>query len=190
MIKLVDILHKQFGENTVIDKILSGKLQYLDLIEEQYTALYYEGLHLLHEYEINLGIVYKNVLKNEDVYGIYYSFRNKNNELYCTRITKNNYVKIGPGYIDPSNNAIIHTKKYKSFKDDKLLNTHILNLINYVKEYKPEKLFFDIETSDDHGEGRKKLFLGVAGKMYDFVKDVKVNGDEVTIYLKYDQEGT
>ena len=43
MLKLKTILHKIFGNNTTIDKILSGKLQYSKLTTEQDSSIYSEG---------------------------------------------------------------------------------------------------------------------------------------------------
>lgn len=185
MYKLTDILKKNFGNETIIDKILSEKLKYSELTPEQYGFLYSEGWFLLNEFEMNLSNVYSDVSKNSDVYGIYYWFRDKNDKLHYTRIAKDFLVKIGPAADNSNVNGVILSRKMKQFNDDKLMNTHIHNLLDYVKEYKPEYLYFKPETIDGHGEARKRLFIGLAGNFPEQIKDIKVDGDIVTLYFKY-----
>ena len=184
MDKLVDILRKNFGNQTIIDRILSGELKYSELTPEQDGYLYSEGWFLLREYKINLANVYPNVVKHQDVYGVYYSFIDKNKKLHYTRISKDFVVKIGPAADNSVINGKILTQKLRRFNDDTLMNTHIYNLLEYVKEYSPSELVFTAETADGRGEARKRLLIGLAAKFPEQVKDVAVHGDEVTLYLK------
>jgi hypothetical protein len=184
MDKLVDILKTNFGNQTIIDRILSGKLKYSELTQEQDGYLYSEGLFLLREFKVNLSNIYPDSVKYSDVYGVYYSFRDKNKKLHYTRISKDFVVKVGPAADDSVVNGKIVMQKLRRFNDDTLMNTHIYNLLEYVKEYSPPELVFTAETADGRGEARKRLFIGLAAKFPDKVKDVVVHGDEVILYLK------
>ena len=188
MLKMSEIIKEKIGIESIIDKILSEKLQYSELTPEQRSLIYGEGWFLIREYKINLNDIYKDVMKNIDVYGIFYSFRDKKNKLHYTRISKDNVVKIGPAVDNFNVDGHILTQKNRKFNDDMLLNTHIANVIKYVNEYHPKELLVNIETSDNHGEGRKRLFLGIAGKLNDLVKDVKISKDGMIVYLNYKME--
>lgn len=180
MLKMSEIIKRNFGIESIIDKILSEELQYSELNAEQRSLIYGEGWFLLREYKINLNNIYKDIVKNTDVYGIFYSFRDKKNKLHYTRISKDSVVKIGPAVDNSKIDGHILTQKNRKLNDDMLLNTHIANIIKYVKEYHPKELIINVEASDNHGEGRKRLFLGIAGKLNELVKDVKVSNDGVT----------
>jgi hypothetical protein len=185
MIRLAQLLHKNFGKNTVIDRIFDGKLEYSKLDEIQGSAMYSEGWFLLREYKVNLKNVYKDVEKHSDVYGVFYSFRDKKDNIHYTRVSKDFVVKIGPAVDNSVVNGKILTKKRNKFNDAMILNTHISNLLMYVEQYKPNHLSFVPETTDGQEEARRRLFTSLAGNFPEKIEDIKVSGDEIFLYLKY-----
>jgi len=117
-------------------------------------------------------------------FGTGYVFKDSTDKEHVSAIQKTGTIKIGVLVKTTNDNPVILTRKINSTNDEKILNTHISNIIKLIDELKLIKIDFSPESSDQFYNARKRLFMNIVNQFPDKVEDVRTNGDNFEIFLK------
>lgn len=141
-------------------------------------------LYLLREYQINLNDIYKSEKIYFPQFGDGFKFKDSRGNEHISAIQKTGTIKIGLLMYTNSNQPVISTIKRNSFQDEKILNTHVFNLIKLIDEIKFTQINFAPETNDQYFEARKRLFLNIVNQFPERVENVRTTGDNFELFLK------